>query len=55
MIPGDEESSLPYGWGVNAARFFDPSTYHDDPSKAKIDPALLNEPVRARRSARPSY
>jgi hypothetical protein len=45
-------SARPSGWGIKASKFFDATTYHDDPSKAKIDPALLNEPVRARRSTR---
>ncbi|CUG88736.1 Hypothetical protein, putative [Bodo saltans] len=45
-------SARPSGWGIKASKFFDATTYHDDPSKAKLDPSLLNEPVRARRSTR---
>lgn len=58
MIVDDDENtgsvSRPTGWGVKASKFFDACTYHDDPSKAKLDPALLNEPVRARRSTQRS-
>lgn len=37
------------GWGVTATKFFDPTTYCDDPSKAKLPPELLRQPIRARR------
>lgn len=45
-------TNRPTGWGVKASLYFDANTYHDDPSKAKLDPVLLNEPLRARRFSR---
>lgn len=39
------------GWGPMATKFFDPNTYMDDPSKAKLSSISSNDgPIRARRS-----
>lgn len=45
----DDDSQRPSGWGVKASSYFDPRTYHDNPSKARLDPELLEGPIRARR------
>ena len=50
MTPVAEPSAaLPEGWGCDATKYFDPRTYHANPSKAHIDEAVLREPIRPRR------
>ena len=45
---------LPKGWGVESLRFFDPNTYCDDPTKARLMPNMdLSRSVRQRRPALP--
>lgn len=52
--PGEPAAPLPKGWGKEASKFFDPSTYCDDPKKARILPNMdLSRSSRKRRPASP--
>lgn len=45
---------LPKGWGAQSLRFFDPNTYCDDPTKARLLPNMnLSRSTRRRRPASP--
>lgn len=47
----EDEVPLPKGWGSEASKYFDPETYCDDPSKARLTFGNRSRPTRYSRAS----
>ncbi|CCW61630.1 unnamed protein product [Phytomonas sp. EM1] len=54
--PSVVAAEIPSGWGSEATKFFDPTTYCDNPAKANVREEMPTQRIRARRQIElPAY